>query len=257
MVVSFRLGILCFVVSFVTACSTPLPKGVTPVQATWLFGYHTIPAQYTRDDTEKSWRHSADWMVQAAKAVKPGIKVPVVLYLHGCAGIGSQGLTYRKLLLKQGYAVFMPDSFARGRLKCGQEGPLSQRVEMRTGEVTNALKELKKLSWVDQHRIILMGFSEGGNTVDNWSRPGFEAEIILSSACTLTDTGSPNAPKNVPVLAIVGANDDYRPGQSCKITRTIGGSRSIVIPNAHHQVAKFAKTQAAIKTFLSQCCRKR
>ncbi len=252
----FRLGIAMSAVLFVTGCSTPLPGGASPVQATWLLGYHTIPAQYTRDNVEKSWRHTADWMGQAAKVVRPGIKVPAVLYLHGCSGISADGLTYRKLMLKQGYAVFMPDSFARGRLKCAQEGTLSERVDMRTDEVSNALQELKKLSWVDQSHIILMGFSEGGNTVDNWSHPGFKAEIILASACTLNASGTPNAPKNVPVLAIVGANDDYRPGQRCKMTRTIGGSRSIVVPHARHHVAKYTETQEAIKTFLSLCCQK-
>lgn len=250
----FRNVLLAIIFLFVSACSTPLPKGVTPNQATWLLGYHSIPAKYTRDNTLKSWRNDIGWMSKANAAVKSGVKVPVVLYMHGCAGIHKQGEAYRTFMLQQGYAVLMPDSFARGRLECGQEGTLSERVDMRTDEIANALKEIKKIPWIDQHRIILMGFSEGGNTVDNWSHPGFQAEIIISSACTLTGSGSPNAPKNVPVLAIVGSNDDFRPGQSCTITRKVGGSRSVVIPGAGHRIADYEETKTAIKAFLKQCC---
>lgn len=255
MSLTVRAGITSFIIALISGCQAPLPNGVTPVQATWLLGYHTIPQQYMRSHTNKSWRHALDWQTQAAKEIKPDIKIPVVLYLHGCGGIEREDFSYRDLMLKQGYAVFMPDSFIRNRMPCRDEGPLSERINMRTDEVKNALTQLRKLPWVDQKHILLMGFSEGGNTVDNWSRPGFAAEIILSSACTETGTSKPRAPADVPVLAIVGQNDNYRPGLSCYITRTIGGSRSIVIPGARHQVAHYPQTRDAIKRFLSQCCK--
>ena len=238
-----------------SGCATPLPEGTSPTEATWLHGFHTIPAHYTKSNSEKYWRFESNWMVQAGKEVKPGSKIPVVLYLHGCAGIKNEDLTYRNFMLEQGYAVFMPDSFARNRFECSQQGKLWERIDMRTVEVINALKQLKKLSWVDQDRIILMGFSEGGNTTDNWSRKVFRAHIVLGSACTQVVTGMPAAHDDVPVLAIVGEHDNYRPGLSCKITRTVGGSRSIVILGADHWVAHYSETQDAIKSFLVSCCK--
>lgn len=148
----------------------------------------------------------------------------------------------------------MPDSFKRlGRRECGQEGDLRYRVSLRTEEVEYALERIRELPWVDQKRIILMGFSEGGNTTDNWSKPGFAAHIIIGSACTLVG-GEPAAPEGVPVLAIVGEYDEYRPRQSCKVKRTVGGSKSITIPRAPHSIAEYTETQEAIKVFLSQCC---
>jgi len=183
------------------------------------------------------------------------MKIPVVLYLHGCGGIEHDDLSYRKMMLEQGYAVFMPDSFIRNRMPCAAEGSLSERVQMRTAELSNALQQLRMLPWVDQGHIILMGFSEGGNAVDNWSRPGFKAIIILGSACSDGATGSPAAPLNVPVLAIVGQNDNYRPGLRCNVTRSIGGSRSIAIPGARHRIADYPQTRNAIRGFLGQCCK--
>ena len=258
MAFSLRIIYLVMMASVLVACQTPLPKGITPVQATWLYGRHTIPAQYMRDNTNKTWQQSIgdpNWAMLAGREIKSGTKIPVALYLHGCAGLSNEDDYYLNLMLEQGYAVFMPDGFKRpGRRKCSEQGPLWERVDMRTVEVINALKELKLLQWVDQERLILMGFSEGGNTTDNWSRPGFMAHIILGSACTLSG-GTPAAPKNIPVLAIVGSNDNYRPGMSCKIERKIGGSRSVVVQGGEHWIGFRDETKTAIKRFLHECCK--
>jgi dienelactone hydrolase len=235
-----------------------LPGSVTPVMATWLYGQYAIPAKYTRSGTEKTFRPTpggSPWTTAAARALKPGAKVPVVLYLHGCTGIKQEARRYRAMLLSQGYAVFMPDSFRRpGRWACGEEGPLAYRVSLRLQELAYAYRQMRTLPWVDQKRIVLMGFSEGGNTVDHWNKPGFAAHIIIGSACTLVG-GRPAAPPRTPVLAIVGARDDYRPGLSCAIERTVGGSKSVVVPNAGHKVAQYRQTRDAIKAFLRACCR--
>lgn len=234
------------------------PSGVvSPVQATWLYGRYTIPSKVTKNFSTLTFQQSIGapaWTALAENELKPDAKVPVVLYLHGCSGFTQQADIYRDLLISEGYAVFAPDSFQRpGRKKCRDQGPLRDRVLLRSEEVEYALKEIRKLTWVDQEHVILMGFSEGGNTTDSWSKPGFAAHIILGSACTLVG-GVPAAPAGVPVLAIVGEKDRFRPGLSCKILRTVGGSRSIVISGGQHAIAGFKETRQAIKAFLRQCC---
>ena len=234
-----------------------LPEGVSPVMATWDYGSYALPGSYTRSghvERIKSSPGGPAWTSMAQQTLKPGTKVPVVLYLHGCTGIKEQAQLYRNMLLSQGYAVFMPDSFQRpNRLECKNEGSLEYRVYLRLQELKYAAEQIRHLSWVDQKRVVLMGFSEGGNTVDHWKQKGFAAHIIIGSACTLVG-GTPAAPPGVPVLAIVGEHDDYRPGLSCTVKRTVGGSKSIVIPAAHHQVAQYPQTREAIESFLRQCC---
>jgi len=231
--------------------------GTTEVQATWLYGRHTIPETALGSWFSKTYQQTPrkpDWTQLAERDIKPGTKLPVVLYLHGCAGWSTQDDIYRDLLISEGYAVLMPDSFQRpNRKQCGKQGSLESRVVLRTEEVEFALGQISKLSWVDQKKVILMGYSEGGNTTDNWSKPGFAAHIIISSACTLVG-GEPAAPPEVPVLAIVGEKDQHRPGLSCRIDRTTGGSKSITIPGGPHGVAEYPETREAIKTFLRQCC---
>jgi len=254
----FVVGTVVITASGLAACGA-LAEGSKHVTGTWKYGVYAIPSTFTKSGNIEKFRASPGdplWTTSAEKKLKPGVKVPVVLYLHGCGGIEcrhDENYEFQRLLLAQGYAVFMPDSFKRGRRKCREEGSLSIRVSMRTEEVEYALDRIRELPWVDQKRIILMGFSEGGNTTDNWSKPGFAAHIIIGSACSLIG-GKPAAPERVPVLAIVGAYDEYRPGMSCKVKRTVGGSKSIIISRAPHHIAGYPETQEAIKVFLSQCC---
>ena len=255
-----RRFIVLFVISLLMVSCRSIPKDVSPVAATWLYGVHALPASATVSGSTESFVPTykntlgAD---SAGKKLKPGVKVPIAIHLHGCAGMttGNQHAEYQDLLLSQGYAVFMPDSFARPEREnlCGQGG-LSDRIDTRIAEVRYALKQIRTLPWVDQKRMVLTGFSEGGNTVDNWPTDDFAGLVVLGSACTKSG-GSPIAPDNVPVLAIVGELDDYRPGLSCSIKRTVGGSKSIVIPGADHYIALYTETQTAIKLFLKQCCK--
>ncbi|MDH5395045.1 MAG: dienelactone hydrolase family protein [Gammaproteobacteria bacterium] len=225
--------------------------------ATWLHGEHTLPSSITKSGEAERYKpvYTKTGMLDNSKSIiKPGTKVPAVIYMHGCAGISNEAYNYKNIMLSQGYAFFMPDSFARpGREKLCGKGGMNERVTMRQREVSTALKELRKMTWIDQKKIILMGFSEGGNTTDSWYNDDFTALIVLGSACT-NSGGSPSAPANVPVLAIVGEHDDYRPGMSCSITRTIGGSQSIIIKGANHWISHYDETKKAINQFLKTCC---
>lgn len=243
---------------FLASCKT-LPEGVSPHLATWLYGEHTLPSSITKSNEVEKYkpRYNKTGMSDNTESlIKPGVKVPAVVYMHGCAGISAEAYNFKKIMLSHGYAVFMPDSFARpGREKLCDQGGMNERVAMRHREVSTALTEIRKLSWVDQTNVILMGFSEGGNTTDSWYNDDFKALIVIGSACT-NSGGSPSAPGNVPVLAIVGELDHYRPGMSCKITRRVGGSKSIVINGANHWISHEPETVKAISRFLNKCCGK-
>lgn len=184
-----------------------LPDGVTPVMATWLWGYHTIPASITKDGspylyayphTDASRINDPPWTEVAVKHIKAGAKAPAVIFLHGCSGLFRGGLGYRILLMSEGYAVFEPDAYARPGHSCA-----TSSVTKRSEEVAYALNQIRRLPWIDHDRIILMGNSEGGRTVAFWDQPGFIAHVILAAPAYL------RAPANVPVLAIAGVDDTF------------------------------------------------
>jgi len=240
----------------VQAHHSALPAGMSEPEATWLWGYHTIPAGITSDNspywygyphTDVNRIDDPAWHQVAEKKIRADAKAPAVLVMHGCAGIVRGPAQYRLFFMNRGYAVFEPDSFARpGRKPCNDDA-LDQRIE----ELGHALGQIRDLSWVDADRIVLMGISEGGAAVANWSEPGVQAHIILADDCS---GERPGAPDNTPVLAIVGGEDEYFGGNSCKVTRTIKGSASIVIPGAPHGVSDLPEAQSAMAAFLGQCC---
>ena len=241
----------------------PLPNGMSPEMATWLWGFHTIPGTITRDGSPYVYAYphtdvdridDPPWTEVAAGHIEPGARAPAVLYLHGCGGLIRGGLGYRLLLLGEGYAVFEPDAYARPGHTC--EG---SSTAMRRAEIEFALAEIRRLPWVDHDRIVLMGNSQGGRAVAEWDRPGFAAHVILASNCAgfrSTVGAAPRAPAGVPVLAVAGARDEIHGGSSCRITRDIKGSRSIVLADAGHDIVGLPATKSAIREFLEACCQR-
>ncbi len=240
----------------VRAHHTALPEGMSETQASWLWGFHTIPASITLDNspywysyphTDVTRINNPAWTEVANKQIRPGAKAPVVLIMHGCSGIARGPTPYRLNFMKRGYAVFEPDSFARPERTCNR-----RTLYKRTEELEYALKAIRQLPWADSDRVVLMGISQGGQAVAQWDKPGFQSHIILSNNCS---GNQPAAPENTPVLAVVGEKDPaYVSGSSCKVSRKIGGSESIVLADAPHGISEIPETQLAIENFLEQCC---
>ena len=129
------------------------------------------------------------------------------------------------------------------------EGVTSSSIAMRREEIAYALGQIRALPWVDQDRIVLMGFSQGGTAVGSWEEPGFAAHVILDAPATA------RAPAKVPVLAIAGAEDSYASPASYKAKSRAGGSSAILIAGAGHGIFHLAEAKEAIKKFLHECCR--
>lgn len=244
------------------------PDNPSPeVVSTWEFGSQYLPDTATNsgkmEDISFVHEDPDGWSQRIQREyLKPGTIVPAVIYLHGCAGPLSAP-TWATNMTRHGFAFFVPDSFKRpGRTPlCGSSSVrMSSRVRLRTEELLYTLNQVRQLPWVDQERILLMGHSEGGQTVAAFDGDGFIAHIILGSDCrfTISDTyktpGAPKAPRDVPVLNIVGSNDSYGYGGGCQVSRDFGGSRLIVVEDAGHHVQTAPQALAAIAEFLQACC---
>jgi dienelactone hydrolase len=258
-----RLGcrpslVLVVLVLLLTSCATSmqLPQDVTTARATWLWGIHAIPASATKDGVARTYRLGPDsypevWTEHAARDVKSGVQVPAVVYLHGCAGLRDHDGWYRILLLAEGFAVFQPNSLVYRSELC-HSGGMTARVWLRHQEVVHALHSIRQLSWVNQERLVLMGFSEGGQAVAAWWKRGFMAHIVLGTNCK-HNAGNASSARGVPVLVLVGADDHLYGGLPCGVSTRAGG-KSLVIANAAHNIAYYPQTQVAIREFLQTCC---
>jgi len=144
-------------------------------------------------------------------------RLPTIVYMHGCAGINHVAVETAEFLRASGYAVIMPDSFAR-RDKPTSCDPLTLKAGLHRGvlgwrqaEARNAVEQARGLPWVDGERLFLMGLSEGGITVATVSAIRVRARIIEGWTC---HAGWPEyhglaAPGNEPVLALLGADDPW------------------------------------------------
>ena len=229
---------------------------VGDVADTWRGGMHFAPRQATRSGSVESVALEEEtleqWRVRVSQEViKPGAKVPAVIYAHGCKGLKAAG-TWSLWFNEFGFAFFAPDSFKRpGRTALCYAGNAETKFSMRIEEIEFAHQQISKLDWIDPNRIVLVGKSEGGGAVSYFGGDGFTAHIILAYDCRVLN-GSPGAPSGVAVLNLVGADD---PNEGlCSIVRDGRGSKAISLPGHRHSFDGAEVAVAAVAKFLKDCC---
>ncbi len=151
---------------------------------------------YMDKGVEKSWEKAAVFIPgsifqKSISSLKFDKKHPVLIYLHGCSGITRHNdLRWGQFASEQGFVAILPDSLARpGRISNCDPSTSSTTFRFpmaliyREQEIAYAMQELKKLSWVDQDNIFLMGHSEGSNASAVTRIRGFKGIILSSAFC--------------------------------------------------------------------------
>ena len=133
---------------------------------------------------------------------------------------------------------------------------MDSRTRVRRQELDYALVQIRKLPWVDQDRVVLMGFSEGAQTVSRYPGREFVAAILIGTDCRFSTVGTRGAQSEIPVLNIVGSKDWWGYGNGCSIEPDARGSKSVVIKGADHDVSREPEALAAMAKFLETCCGK-
>ena len=150
--------------------------------------------------------------------------VPVVVLVHGTAGVDSRYDFHRPALLAAGIGTFEVD-FKTGVFTSG-----SNRPPMATFQpwAFGALKALRADPRVDGQRIAIMGFSLGGHlsimaasrrVVNQWmgaDQPGFAAHVGFYPVCkALQPYFDDSEPTGAPILILSGEKDSWGDGRSC------------------------------------------
>jgi dienelactone hydrolase len=230
------------------ACATPEERAAD-LQATWRGATVMMPrpaaATFIYFGSATSWVEAV-----AAAGATPRTKVPAVIHLHGCAGRDSSDQNLSAFYASQGYAFFGPNSFARAgrRVMCGP-GQMDYRMAMRLEEAQYALAQLRLIDWIDQQRIVLSGFSEGAQGASLYAGREFAAIVLLGTDCRWVGHAA-RAPRNVPVINIVGSADSFGYGNGCA-THGAPGSRKLVIRDGLHDVSPYPDAMLALADFLS------
>ena len=175
-------------------------------------------------------------------------RLPVVVMIHGSSGVGPNIEPWTQLLNAMGVSTFVIDGFTgRGLTGTGADQALLGRLNL-VLDGYRTLDVLAKHPRVDPSRIVLMGFSRGGQAalfaamdrLDRmWNGSGirYAAHIPFYPDCStsyLSDTEI-----SAPIRVFHGTPDDYNPVASCRayLGRLKDAGRDVALteyPNAQH-----------------------
>jgi dienelactone hydrolase len=197
----------------------------------------------------EAWAGAERWVP------KGSTNPPVVILLHGCAGIGRSLRNWGRVLRDAGYLVIAPDSFARqGRAQwCNPRThttPPADRARaqaMRAEEIAYALARVREMA---PPRAILMGHSEGG-IATGLNAGGWDAYIVSGYSCRLL-----RIPVESPTLLLSYETDPWVvaaggtnqcPAAAASRPRTT----AYTAPGHGHDLGFDTKAHAAVIRFLS------
>ncbi|MGD2127478.1 MAG: dienelactone hydrolase family protein [Desulfobacteraceae bacterium] len=175
--------------------------------------------------------------------------VPIVVLVHGTAGVDSRYAFHKPALLEAGIGTLEVDFKTNVFTSGSDRPPISTFQPWAFG----ALKALRAHPLVDANRIAIMGFSLGGhlsvsvaskNVVERWlgpDQPGFAAHVGFYPACQwLEKYFDASGVTGAPILILAGELDAWGDGETCPdfavwLNESQSGIVSLTIyPNVHH-----------------------
>ncbi len=238
------------------------------LELTWQRGFLAVP-DVISSSKETSFITDQGRLQRLAGS---GMKFPVVIYMHGCNGMGDRDRKVMSRIAKQGYLVLAPNSLARRfrPVRCDGLNQTSSDgffyvFDFRQEEINYAVQELLDTrgtwkNWIDPDNLFLMGVSEGGLATAHYRGDMFKARIITQWTCHGdTIVRGLSGPDTTPILSVVRKDDPwYRtPGQSGDCGAFFGdkrpGSESVVLADGDgHDVLRDDQVVQRIIDFLNR-----
>jgi dienelactone hydrolase len=176
-------------------------------------------------------------------------RLPVVVLMHGSSGVGSTTEAWVHQFNRSGISTFVIDGFTgRGLTAVGPNQALLGRLNLII-DIYRSLEILAKHPRVDPERIVLMGFSRGGQaalyaSLDRfnklWNKSGveFAGYVPFYPDCS-TRYATDTEVAARPIRIFHGTPDDYNPVASCKayVGRLLDLRRDVVLaeyPDSQH-----------------------
>jgi dienelactone hydrolase len=176
-------------------------------------------------------------------------KTPVVVLMHGSSGVGAATEAWVHAFNAMGISTFVIDGFTgRGLTAVGPNQALLGRLNLIL-DIYRSLDILAKHPRIDPDRIVLMGFSRGGQAAlyaslerfnKLWNKSGvqFAAYVPFYPDCA-TSYATDTKVAARPIRIFHGTPDDYNPVASCKryVERLRSAGRDVVLteyPDSQH-----------------------
>ena len=212
---------------------------------------HSIPSVTISDEQFlKGDRAGQPVVVSGVLRIAQGAgRLPAVVLIHGSGGMGPNVDFWSRELNAMGISTFALDGFtARGLASVNTDQAQLGRLNMIV-DAFGMLDVLARHPRVDASRIVLMGFSRGGQAAlfaamkrshEHWNKSGaeFAAYIPFYPDC-MTSYRADTEVAERPVRIFHGTPDDYNPVAPCKayVARLKAAGRDVQLteyPNAQH-----------------------
>ena len=197
-------------------------------------------------------------------------RIPVVVLMHGSGGMGANIESWAREFNAMGVATFALDGFTgRGIQQTSTNQALLGRLNF-VLDIYRGLDVLAKHPRIDPQRVMLMGFSRGGQAAlyaslkrfqQLWNKSGveFAAYVPFYPDCATTFVGDTETTDR-PIRMFGGTVDDYNPIALCQTyaTRLKAAGRDVHVteyPNAPHSFDNPLGAQPAAQSPRSQSVR--
>lgn len=214
-----------------------LARNIIAVSIALLLAPHANAAERVKFPASKTWRGNA--IEIGGEFSRPGgnKKVPAVVLMHGCGGLGSAVRaslrTHARYLVRNGFAALILDSFGPRRIAggwvCKGLDRLAEARSYRLADARDASKWLQARSDIDDRNIFVMGQSNGGSVALRAAAAGgFRAVAAYYPWC---GAASGN---RVPLIVFGGGLDDWVPPEACRNRRQSSRYQYIHYADAAH-----------------------
>ncbi len=190
---------------------------------------------------------------------KAGKEFPTVIFFHDCGKNRKlAGWHYARFMARAGFAVILPDSFARPdrpetcrywQFLPIPDAPTEEVHTLRKSEISHALKMVRGLKWVDPDNLFVMGHGEGGEALAAFGQGGFKARVISGALCKWGIDG----PRDIPMLAIASQEDRLFEGQAANSCATKAQNYSIetkLFDGFQHDTSSLSQARETVIQFL-------
>jgi len=185
-------------------------------------------------------------ILKAALVRPPGpVHGAAIVALHGCGGpFPTRDGPWAVALAEAGHVVLLPDSFGSRGLgsQCALAHRAAPATSVRRGDAIAAAEWLEAQPGTPSGGVVLMGWSNGGNTT-LWTADAsrglpsrlFRRFVAFYPGCKTASADAAYRPA-AKLLILVGANDDWTPAPPCRTfaARFPDAITLIVYPDAWH-----------------------
>jgi dienelactone hydrolase len=224
----YRSLLAAMAVSLYALGSDALAQVVAPKDLPARVELYSIPT-LTLSDTQflAGDSNAKPALVTGELSLAPGTgRAPVAVLMHGSGGIGGNVQYWKRILNGSGISTFVIDGVTgRGFTGVGDKQASLGRLNF-VLDIYKSLDILAKHPRIDPERVVMMGFSRGGqaalySSVDRfqklWNKSGidFASYIVFYPDCgtTYRDDGKVS-PR--PIRIFHGTPDNYNPVAPCK-----------------------------------------